>query len=192
MALTGLGRNAAAVAAAAVLLSGCGLIGGTSALQQNAPDIMTVTGPVVGHATMPAQYTCYGSGQSPPLYWSGAPPRTKSLALVVDDAAAPITPYIYWIVFNISPTTVIQAGHLPHGAWQAVNSSGRARYQPPCPHGQHRYRFTVYALNAALRLRNGAGLKAAWSAIARHAIARGTLTVTAESNGAGAFGVTRW
>lgn len=127
------------------------------------------------------------SRPAPSIYWSGAPQGTKSLALVVDDADAPITPYIYWIVLDISPaTTDIQAGLLPPGARQADNSRGFPGYDAPCPiHGSHKYRFTIYALSSAyvmssaLRLGNGASAKAAWTAIARSAIARGRLTATA-------------
>jgi Raf kinase inhibitor-like YbhB/YbcL family protein len=159
------------------LPAGCGLVGGAVTFQ---PDSITVTSPVLGHGMMPSRYTCHGAGLSPPLHWSGAPQRTKSLALVVDDAATPITPYVYWIVFDINPaTTGIQEGQLPPGARQAKNSAGHAAYQPPCPQNQdHSYRFTVYALRSVLSLPDGVGLKAAWTAISRVAIARGRLTDT--------------
>jgi len=172
----------AALLAAVPLLAGCGLVGGSKALRQNAPQEMTVTSPVFGQGNIPRQYTCHGRGDSPPIYWSGAPQGTKALALVVDDADAPITPYIYWIVLDIRPaTTDIQGAQLPPGAQQADNSRGFAGYDAPCPiHGSHRYRFTVYALNSPLQLGNGAPAKAAWTAIARSAIARGRLTATAK------------
>jgi hypothetical protein len=166
--------------AAAGLLSGCGLIGHSKVLR-DAPQDMTVTSPIFADGVLPAQFTCHGAGQSPPLDWSGAPPGTKSFALVVDDSLAPITPYVYWIVFNISPGTDIQPGMIPPDARQADNSAGTAKYQPPCPAGDHQYRFTVYALNTTLSLHSGAGLQAAWTAIATHAIARGRLTATARA-----------
>jgi Raf kinase inhibitor-like YbhB/YbcL family protein len=173
----------AAVLAAMPGLAGCGLFSGPKTANQDAQQNMTVTSPVFGQGVIiPAEYTCHGrdGGISPPLYWSGAPAGTKSLALVVDDADAPITPYIYWIVFDISPaTTDIQAGHLS-GGQQANNSRGFDRYDAPCPtHGSHEYRFTIYALSSVLRLANGVSAKAAWMAIARSAIARGRLTATA-------------
>ena len=118
---------------------------------------------------------------SPAINWSGAPQGTKSLALVVDDSAAPITPYIYWIVFDIGPqTTGILDGQLPPGARQAGNSKGTVGYDPPCPHNSsHKYRFTVYALGGGLQLPGGTSAKSAWTAIAQAAIARGTLLATA-------------
>jgi Raf kinase inhibitor-like YbhB/YbcL family protein len=162
-----------------LLLSGCGLFGNSKVLN-DAPQVLTVTSPLFTEGVMPAQFTCYGVGESPPVFWSGAPSGTKSFALVVDDSSAPITPYVYWIVFNISPGTDIQPGMIPPGAVQADNSAGTAKYKAPCPAGRsHQYRFTVYALNTVLRLGNGAALMVAWTAIASHAIARGRLTATA-------------
>ncbi len=176
------GLRAAAVTAAATLLSGCGLLSGPTTLQQDDPQTMTVTSPEFGTGVpMPHQYTCYGAGESPPLAWTGAPAGTKALALVMDDSDAPISPFIYWIVFNISPATPdIQAGRLPPGAQVAENSKGTVGYSPPCPTHTHQYRFTIYALNESLPLKGGASLTAAWSAIAEHELARGRLPVAVD------------
>ena len=172
------GLRAAAVAAAALALGGCGLLGRPGALQRDDPQTMTVTSPEFGQGrAIPRQYTCRGRGESPPLAWSGAPPGTKALALVMDDADAPITPYVYWIVFDINfATPDIQAGRLPPGALQAENSRGTVGYAPPCPSRNHQYRFTIYALNASLSLPEGTSLTTAVSGIASHALARGRLT----------------
>ena len=170
--------RAAGAVAAALLLGGCSLLSGPTALQQaDDPQVMTVTSPEFGQGVpIPVQYTCHVAGESPPLAWSGQPSGTRALALVMDDAGAPITPYVYWIVFNISPAAPdIQAGRKPPGSLEAVNSKGTVGYGPPCPAHNHQYRFTVYALNAPLRLPPGASLPAAWSAIASHAIGRGRL-----------------
>jgi Raf kinase inhibitor-like YbhB/YbcL family protein len=163
------------------LVSGCGLVGGPKTISADVPNQMTVTSQVFNQHLFPAAYTCDGSRHSPSLHWSGAPQGTKSLALLVDDASAPIRPYIYWIVFDIgSQTTGIQAGQVPSGARQADNSKGTDRYDAPCPtNGRHTYRFTVYALSRSLSLPEGAAMKTAWSAIAQAAIARGRLQTTA-------------
>jgi Raf kinase inhibitor-like YbhB/YbcL family protein len=177
------GLRAAAAVLAASMLGGCGLLAGPSVLQQeDDPQVMTVASPEFSQTVpMPPQYTCHGAGESPPLSWSGAPPGTKALALVMDDAGAPITPYVYWIVFNISPETPdIQAGRIPMSALVAYNSKGTVSYAPPCPDHPHQYRFTIYALNAVLPLRNGASLPAVFSAIAAHAIGRGRLSAYAD------------
>jgi Raf kinase inhibitor-like YbhB/YbcL family protein len=171
------GLRAAAAAAATVALGGCGLLAGRTALQHDDPQTMTVTSPEFGQGrAIPRQFTCR-RGESPPLNWSGVPSGTRSLALVVDDAAAPITPYVYWIVFNINPKiTDIQANRLPLGAMQGANSKGTVGYAAPCPSRSHEYRFTIYAVNASLALPEGASLTALTSDIAGHALARGRLT----------------
>ena len=177
-AAAGRGWRSVAAVAAATLLTGCGLIGGTATFRLNVPDVMTVTSPSLSGGALGPPFTCGGPGKNPGIHWSGAPAGTKSLALVMDDAAAPITPYIYWIVFDIGPlTTDIQQGTLPPGARQAQNSEGTTGYGPPCPaNSGHSFRFTVYALGRMLRLPNGASLETAWSSIAQTAIARGRLT----------------
>jgi Raf kinase inhibitor-like YbhB/YbcL family protein len=183
-ALGRLGLRAVAGVASACMLSGCGLLSAPTTLQQDAPQDMSVTSPEFGTGVpMPHQYTCFGKGESPPVSWSGGPAGTRALALVMDDAGAPITPYVYWVVFNISPDTpdiqagAVSIGKLPPGALQADNSKGLVGYDAPCPQHSHQYRFTVYALNAPLPLKNGASLAAAWSAIAAHALGRGRLQV---------------
>jgi len=141
---------------------------------------MSVSSQALPENVLPARYTCHGASINPPLEWSGAPTDTKSLALVVDDSSAPITPYIYWLVFDIQPgTTDIQQTGLPTGARQARNSAGTMAYDAPCPSGHsHMYRFTVYALNRQLSMASGAPLLAVWNAIANATIARGRIVVT--------------
>src|SRR5262249_37819075 len=103
--------------------------------------------------------------------------RTKSIAVVMDDSAAPITPYIYWIVFNIGPqSSDIPAGQLPPGARQADNSKGTIGYDPPCPANPgHVYRLTVYALARKPTREAGARGTRGWMARAGAAIDRGRL-----------------
>jgi Raf kinase inhibitor-like YbhB/YbcL family protein len=172
------------------LITGCGLLGGLSTTKFSSTQSLTVSSPVFNaHSSigLPKVYTCHGAGLSPPLQWSGVTAqRPKSFAIVVDDSEAPITPYVYWIVFDLNPNTVaIGQNQLPTGAREAENSEGKASYQPPCPKGpkgySHQYRFTVYALNIWLNLSNGESLPKVWTAIASHVIAAGRLTVKAYS-----------
>ncbi len=170
-------RARAAVALAVLTVTGCGTAGYGAPV---APSPMSISSEAFISGTLPALYTCHGAKTNPPLNWSGAPPGTKSLALIVDDSSAPITPSIYWLVFHINPgTTDIQQGSLPTGARQALNSAGTAAYDAPCPSGhRHSYRFTVYALRTALNLPNGAPLLSVWTAIAAATIGRGRIVVT--------------
>ena len=76
-------------------------------------------------AAIPAQYTCDGANQSPPLEWSGAPEGTKSFALIVDDPdapdpKAPKMTWVHWVLYDIPAGTAgLEAGsdpsHLPAG-----------------------------------------------------------------------------
>lgn len=181
--LAGRVATVAAAVGAALPLAGCGLL--SSGLTVTSPVEMTVTSAEFEHGDiLPVRFTC-ANGQllTPPLEWAGAPPHTKSIAIVFDDADAPITPYVYWIVFDIKPATSdILEGQLPPGARQAQNSAGRAGYDPPCPGPQgHWYRFTVYALDTVLNLPENASLESTWMAIAAATIGRGRMTAFATS-----------
>ena len=170
----------AAAVGFAVPLTGCGLL--AYGVTVTAPSVMTVSEGAFVHGTLPARFTCASkSPSSPPLTWAGAPSGTKSIALVVDDSDAPITPYVYWVAFDIGPgTSALLEAQLPHGARQAKGTAGDSRYDAPCPGADgHSYRFTVYALNKVLSLPDGASLQSAWQAIAAATIGRGRLTVKA-------------
>jgi Raf kinase inhibitor-like YbhB/YbcL family protein len=169
--------------ACTLLLGGCGLLGKPKALVADAPLTMSVNSPAFTNGVIPARFTCHGSSVSPPIFWSSPPPGTRSLALVVDDSATPISPRVYWFVFDISPaTTDLQVGSLPPHARVADNSSGKANYNAPCPRGSaHNYRFTVYALNTFFgnSLPANPHLLETLTAIAPHVTARGTFTARA-------------
>jgi Raf kinase inhibitor-like YbhB/YbcL family protein len=174
--------SAAAALGFSVPLAGCGLF--SAGVTPTAPAVMTVSESTFVHDTMPEQYTCAANRlTTPPVTWAGAPAGTKSIALVVDDSNAPITPYVYWVVFDIGPgTSALLEGQLPPGVHTARGTAGYDRYDPPCPgSGRHSYRFTVYALNTVPKLPNGTSLLSAWEAIAAATIGRGRLPVNATS-----------
>jgi len=130
-----------------------------------------------GH-DIPRRFTCDGEEVSPPLAWSGE--TGKAWALVVDDPDAPGGTYVHWVVVDIAPGTMsVGTGDVPAGGVQIVNSSGDAAYAGPCPpNGEHRYRFTIYGLDAATPLSSGASLNDALDQISDHATSIGTLIVT--------------
>ena len=69
------------------------------------------------HEEIPIEHTCEGSDRSPALEWSGVPPGTKTLALIVDDPdapdlKAPQRTWVHWVVYNLPAT----ASGLPAGA----------------------------------------------------------------------------
>ena len=110
---------------------------------------------------IPSKYTCEDRDLSPPLAWSGAPPGTKTFALIVDDPDAPDPAkpqrvYVHWVLYNIPATALplpenASKKGLPKGAVQGKNDWGKAEYGGPCPPiGRHRYFFKLYALDAEL------------------------------------------
>jgi Raf kinase inhibitor-like YbhB/YbcL family protein len=110
---------------------------------------------------IPAKYTCEGQDISPPLAWSGAPPNTKSFALIVDDPDAPDPAkpqrvYVHWVVYNIPPNVSAlpenaSKSGLAKGAVQGNNDWGKPAFGGPCPPiGRHRYFHKLYALDTQL------------------------------------------
>ena len=96
---------------------------------------------------IPAQYTCDGAGQPPPLQWSVPPAATRSLALIVDDPDAPSGTFGHWGVYNIPASARSVLASAP----EAINDFGTSGYGAPCPpkgHGRHHYRFKLLALDA--------------------------------------------
>jgi Raf kinase inhibitor-like YbhB/YbcL family protein len=125
---------------------------------------------------VPKRFTCDGEELSPPLKWSGE--QREAWALVVDDPDAPGGTYVHWVVVDIpTQTTSVRTAEVPAGGVQVVNSSDEASYAGPCPpSGEHRYRFTVYALDAPTGLTKSASLDDALDAIGEHAASSGTMT----------------
>lgn len=128
-------------------------------------------------ATIPAEFTCTGTGHRPPLAWSGDLHGAKALAVIVDDPDAPRGTYYHWVVVDLpSGTTALGGGALPGGR-EIRNSGGSASWTPPCPpSGTHHYRFTVYGLSARTGLTGNASVADALSAIQKAAVVQGRLT----------------
>jgi Raf kinase inhibitor-like YbhB/YbcL family protein len=121
------------------------------------------------------------------LAFADLPATTVELALVVDDLDAPTPePFAHWAVYGIPagavglpegipPTTTVDD---PDGAVQGRNSFGNIGYGGPAPpkaDEPHQYRFTVYALDAALMLPADMTKNALLDAIADNVIAYGQL-----------------
>jgi len=100
-----------------------------------------------------------GEDRSPTLHWEGAPSCTRSFALTMFDPDAPThSGWWHWAVYNL-PATITSlpadagnpdAGLLPPGTVTVANELRQQRYQgasPPPGHGEHRYYFTLSALD---------------------------------------------
>lgn len=106
-----------------------------------------------------AGFGCSGKNISPALKWSGAPPGTKSFALLVHDPDAPTggAGWWHWVVTNIpADATELPKGAgkadgsaLPKGAVQVNTDFGGPGWGGPCPPAgdkPHRYNFSLHAL----------------------------------------------
>ncbi|HKA43655.1 MAG TPA: YbhB/YbcL family Raf kinase inhibitor-like protein [Burkholderiales bacterium] len=113
------------------------------------------------NGAIPKRYTCQGEDVSVPLAWSGVPPGTKSLVLIVDDPdapdpKAPTMTWVHWVLYNIPPTATslkeaVKAGELAKGTLEGRNDWQRTGYGGPCPPiGRHRYFHKLYALDVVL------------------------------------------
>jgi Raf kinase inhibitor-like YbhB/YbcL family protein len=100
-----------------------------------------------------------GEDRSPELHWEGAPEGTKSYAVTLYDPDAPTgSGFWHWAVYNI-PASITslegnagdpESGLLPSEARTLPMEARMARFigaAPPPGHGQHRYFFTVTALD---------------------------------------------
>lgn len=163
------------------VLSGCGMAG-AGVKNADGSDDFTVTSPAFPTAhDIPARFACRtykGIGVTPPLRWSV--PNAAAFAIVADDPDAPGGDYVHWVIANIDGhTTELVEGAQPAGAVQGRNSAGTVGYAPPCPpkgDKPHRYRFTIYALNGRVSMKNGASLKDSLAEIASLTIGRGRIT----------------
>jgi len=111
--------------------------------------------------TIPTQYTCSGVDMSPALSWNQPPPRTRSLALIVDDPDAPAGTWVHWVVYNLPasarqlPERVPPGEAIVSGGKQGLNDFPQNGYGGPCPPPgkPHSYFFRLYALDTLLDLR---------------------------------------
>jgi Raf kinase inhibitor-like YbhB/YbcL family protein len=130
---------------------------------------------------IPRRYTCRGDGSQPPLTVDRLPNSTRTLAVVVEDPDAPLMTVTHWVLFDIPatvPETTIpeDAGDLAGAAVPGRNSMWRRSWIPPCPpFGEHRYIFTVYALDARLGLQSGASARSVRRALEGHLLGLGRL-----------------
>jgi len=139
----------------------------------------------VNNGVIPHKYTCDGMKTlSPPLSISGVPEGAFSLAIIMEDHDVPkqLKPdgiFVHWVVYNISADTT----ELEEGArvgTNGMNGLGGSGYTGPCPPTQympneHRYTFTLYAVDRELTLPSGATKDQLRAAIHGHVLAQAQL-----------------
>ncbi|MDT7557238.1 MAG: hypothetical protein QOI68_1708 [Pseudonocardiales bacterium] len=134
-----------------------------------------------------------GEDVSPELSWSGAPEGTKSYAVTCYDPDAPTgSGFWHWAVADV-PASVTElptgAGapgstDLPAGALTLTNDGGMKGFVgagPPPGHGEHRYYFTVHAVDVeSLGLPDSASPAYLGFNLFAHTLARATLVAVFE------------
>lgn len=145
---------------------------------------------------IPVRHTCVGDNVSPPIAWSGVPEETETLALLVDDPDSSPPGFSHWVIYNIPAAATGLEEDVPGGEELADGSrqggndfapygpgtfSGGAAiklvgYDGPCPpRGEHRYVFTLYAVDTSLNLPAAATMDEVRAALEGHIVAQGEL-----------------
>jgi Raf kinase inhibitor-like YbhB/YbcL family protein len=154
-----------------------------------APDGITVTSTAFSDgAAMPKESAGKGVGDntSPQLSWTGVPPNTRQLVLIIDDVDVPLPRPLLHTIAVIEPGIAqVDAGALQPGTagMRFVQASlGHRGYAGPRPipdHGPHHYRFHVFAIDNDIP-DHVTTAKALLNQIAGHVLARGVLVGTYE------------
>lgn len=132
---------------------------------------------------IPKKFTCDGADVSPQLAWAGAPPKTQSLALIVDDPDAPAGAWTHWVLYDLPANmaelqeSVNKIDKLDNEARQGRNDFRKLGYGGPCPPPgkPHRYYFKLYALDAKLNLAPGASKEEVERSMQGHVLAKAEL-----------------
>ncbi|HEX2977910.1 MAG TPA: YbhB/YbcL family Raf kinase inhibitor-like protein [Candidatus Babeliales bacterium] len=129
------------------------------------------------------RFTCDGEDFSPELLWEGAPEKTKSFALIVDDPDAPMGTWVHWLAYNIPGTVRRLEEHVLisrlSGASEGINDEGKLVFHGPCPpSGTHRYFFKLYALDIKLEFKTAPTKSQMEAAMKGHVLATAQLIGT--------------
>ena len=150
---------------------------------------MTLTSPSFADGgVFPDQYTMKSAAPvSPALAWENAPANTVSFTLIYYDQdelrQANSADVVHWLIFNIPgmarslPEGAGTSAHLPDGAIQLKNASGKVDYMAPgmgcCTY--HHYTFQLYALDTSLNLTPDAKRADVDAAMDGHVLAKATI-----------------
>ena len=136
------------------------------------------------------RFTAIHENLSPGLRWSGAPAGTRSFVVSCFDPDAPtMSGWWHWTIVDLDASvTSLERGagasdlQLDGAAFHLAGDSGDHAWfgpYPPAGDGDHRYVFTVSALDVdTLGLDDDASPAMAAFTLAPHCIARATLTAT--------------
>ncbi len=127
-----------------------------------------------------------GANTSPALQWSGLPPETQRVVLIIDDVDVPLPRPLLHTIAVIDPTLEgVTAGGLQPGCAgiRFIRADlGHRGYAGPRPipgHGPHHSRFQVFAIDDTIPDAVTTA-KALLTRMRGHVLARGVLTGTYE------------
>lgn len=104
------------------------------------------------NGSLPAAYTCDGTGSTIPLAWSGAPAATREFALLMTTLPGDGTTKWNWVLYRIPATTtnLLQDSFLIGTLGVGSDGPGTV-YNPPCSQGpgSKLYTYTLYALSGS-------------------------------------------
>ncbi len=148
--------------------------------EQNVPaSFALTTSAFVQGGSIPSIYTCDADEAVVPLSVAGVPEGTETLALIMEDRDIPKRfaadgVFVHWVQFNIPPNiaTITEAV-----GTKGANGMSREGYMGPCPPPQydpaeHRYYFTLYALDTVIPLEAGVGKEKLLKEMEGHVIAQ--------------------
>ena len=133
---------------------------------------------------IPNRHSGFGEDVSPEIHIDGIDPGAVSLAITLDDLGHPIHPgYNHWVAWNIPPMNILPE-HIPKGAVckqpfhiEQGLAYGKHCYRGPKPpfHWNHRYVFSVYALDTTLDIGADSDKNAVLAALDGHILQTGVL-----------------
>ena len=136
---------------------------------------------------IPQKHTGFGEDVSPELIITDAPEDAVSFAIIFDDLDVPLRKsFTHWIIWNIPVTEVIPEG-LPRGSVirEPISACQGAAWGKHCYRGpkqpvfirnEHRYVFTVYALDCRLDISEESRKKKLFDAMQGHILAQAQIT----------------
>jgi len=120
---------------------------------------------------------CTGDNTNPGFEFAGVPDGTAAFAITMIDRSA--SNFVHWVHGDIpgDAAGIESGGSADLAGFEGETMAPEAGYFGPCPPGpDHRYEFTVYALDAPLGLADGVGFAEFKSAVDDHTLAVATIT----------------
>ncbi len=140
---------------------------------------------LVNGERFPIEYTGRGEDKSPKFILHNLSPEAETIAIIMDDIKHHIFgTFNHWVIWNIPAQEIIPEA-IPHGKiisslGDARQGIGYGRYKyagPKPPKGkQHVYKFTIYALDSYITLKDRAKKRHLLQAMEGHILQQGEIT----------------